>query len=90
MIYALLVVGSIMFVAIPALFILGGIVVGMVSIYYGYTTFVAEKMIAIVAFTYLHWQFFLPVVLVTSLGIVSFTAYARKTAMYRKIRVKKR
>ena len=90
MLYALLVLGGIIFIAIPVLFIAGGIIIGMISIYYGYTTFVADKLIIIGTFTYHHWKLFLPVVFFTALGMVSFTAYARKTTRYKKIKVKKR
>lgn len=87
--YAFLVVGGIMFAVIPALFILGGIITGMISIYYGYTTYLADKLIMIGTFTYKHWKFFLPVAFITALGIVAFTAYARKTKSYKMARVKK-
>ena len=78
-----------MFIAVPAIFIIAGIVTGMASIYYGYSTAVADTLLMIGTFTCKHWKFFLPVVFVTALGLVSFTAYARKTQMYKAARVKK-
>ena len=87
--YAFLVVGGIMFVAIPALFIIAGIIIGMLSIYYGYSMYVADTLIVIGTFTYKHWIFFLPVVFFTALGLVSFTAYARKTQRFKNARVKR-
>lgn len=87
--YSFIVIAGIVFVLFPISMLLLGIILGLSAFYFNFSIKYADIMITSGIFSWKHWQFFLPAVVALVIAFVSFTHYARKTPIYRRVRTKK-